>query len=190
MARNVEIKARVNNRNALLQKILTLTNQQPEILEQTDTFFNTPQGRLKLREFSDRPAELIYYERPDGSAPKTSNYSRCPVNNTAQLKQTLAQAWGVRGVVEKNRWLYIIGQTRVHVDQVKNLGHFMELEVVMRDEQTIDEGTAIARELLKQLEIKDNTLLARAYIDMLEMQDTTNTEIIHHAESQWFPHKG
>jgi hypothetical protein len=34
------------------------------------------------------------------------------------------------GVVKKQRYLYIVGQTRVHVDHVDCLGDFMELEVL------------------------------------------------------------
>ena len=41
----------------------------------------------------------------------------------------LSLALDVRGVVKKTRYLYMVGQTRVHVDQVDNLGDFMELEV-------------------------------------------------------------
>lgn len=36
---------------------------------------------------------------------------------------------GVKGVVKKTRMLYMVDQTRVHVDSVEGLGDFMELEV-------------------------------------------------------------
>ena len=48
------------------------------------------------------------------------------------LKSTLSLALGVRGVVRKTRYLYLVGQTRIHLDDVEGLGHFMELEVVMQ----------------------------------------------------------
>ena len=35
----------------------------------------------------------------------------------------------VQGVVKKKRLLYLVGQTRVHCDEVEGLGHFVELEV-------------------------------------------------------------
>lgn len=45
------------------------------------------------------------------------------------MKAVLSEALGVKGVVKKTRKLFMVGQTRVHVDNVEGLGDFMELEV-------------------------------------------------------------
>ena len=45
------------------------------------------------------------------------------------MQDTLSKALGIKGIVKKTRTLYMVGQTRVHVDQVEGLGNFMELEV-------------------------------------------------------------
>ena len=45
------------------------------------------------------------------------------------FQETLGEALGVKGRVKKTRLLYMVGQTRVHVDEVEGLGNFMELEV-------------------------------------------------------------
>lgn len=73
----------------------------------------------------------------------------------------------VRGRVKKTRKLFLIGQTRVHLDKVDGLGDFVELEVVLRDDQPEQEGQSIAQDLMRQLEIDEKHLLANAYIDML-----------------------
>lgn len=49
--RNVEIKAKVHNVSDLLGKAQLLSGQEPAIIKQNDVFFNTTQGRLKLRKF-------------------------------------------------------------------------------------------------------------------------------------------
>ena len=36
---------------------------------------------------------------------------------------------GSLGVVKKHRMVYMVGQTRVHIDEVEGLGHYLELEV-------------------------------------------------------------
>jgi predicted adenylyl cyclase CyaB len=74
----------------------------------------------------------------------------------------------VRGVVRKRRYLYLVGQTRVHLDEVEGLGEFMELEVVLRPEQSDAEGQAIARDLMTRLGIREEDLLEGAYMDLLE----------------------
>lgn len=45
------------------------------------------------------------------------------------LQAVLSEALGVQGVVKKERRLYMVGQTRVHLDRVEGLGDFLELEV-------------------------------------------------------------
>ena len=44
-------------------------------------------------------------------------------------QKVLTDALGMVGQVKKERHLFMVGQTRVHVDTVEGLGHFMELEV-------------------------------------------------------------
>lgn len=36
---------------------------------------------------------------------------------------------GIKGVVKKTRHLYIHEHTRIHIDDVENLGKFVEIEV-------------------------------------------------------------
>ena len=122
---------------------------------------------MKLRIFTAERGELIYYERPDTTGPKHSTYVRTTTDQPAALQRVLTAALGVRGVVRKQRRLYILGQTRVHVDEVEGLGDFVELEVVLHPTQTVAEGTDIATALMQALAIEDDALIAGAYIDLL-----------------------
>lgn len=79
-------------------------------------------------------------------------------------------ALGVRGVVRKTRYLYMVGQTRIHLDDVEGLGHFMELEVVMREGQSDAEGQAIAEDLMRRLGVRKDAWLEGAYMDLIEHQ--------------------
>ena len=84
------------------------------------------------------------------------------------LRNLLTQAFGIRGVVRKNRTLFLVGNTRVHLDEVEGLGSFMELEVVLGPEEGEAEGQAIAVDLMARLGIKESDLVEQAYIDLLE----------------------
>lgn len=165
--RNIEIKARMANPELTSIKAHALSDTAPEKLIQTDTFFHCPNGRLKLREFGNGNGELIFYNRTDGSKPKLSQYYRYETNAPEDLLQILHLSFNVKGVVRKTRVLLIYGQTRIHLDDVENLGKFIELEVVMSQDQTQDEATGIAENLMHELGISTDDLIDKAYIDLL-----------------------
>lgn len=166
--RNVEIKARVEDLKALEKRVREIADGNPAIMHQEDSFFRIESGRLKLRKLSDTRGELIFYTRPDSVLPAESCYSLFSTAAPGDLFGVLSQALGVRGVVRKRRSLYLIGQTRVHLDRVEGLGSFMELEVVLEPDQDPDEGVAVAHELMGELGIPEDALVEHAYIDLLE----------------------
>jgi adenylate cyclase class IV len=167
MPRNIEIKARIDSIEALLPRARAVAGGEPRLIEQDDTFFHVPRGRLKLRQFTDGSAELIHYERPDSGDAKASDYVRVPVADAAALREALARACGVRGRVRKRRWLLRAGATRIHLDRVEALGDFMELEVVLAEGQSDADGARVAEGLMRELGLADATRLAGAYLDLL-----------------------
>lgn len=170
MGKNIEIKARLSQHDfARIQRVAGDLKTQPHVvLEQRDTFFNTARDRLKLREFSDGTAELISYTRTDQDAPKASEYTRTPIPEPKTFCEAMASTVGIRGVVSKRRDLFLVGQTRIHLDQVEGLGTFLELEVVLTDDQSPAEGVLVANSLMDRLGIDADWLISNAYIDLLE----------------------
>jgi len=139
----------------------------PETVTQTDTFFKVDIGRLKLRELSHAGAELIYYQRPDAPGPTESRYERVPVPDPRALGELLAAALGVYGQVHKYRVVYWVGRTRVHLDEVRDLGNFLELEVVLESEESVEVGVLEAERLMDLFEIHEDSLLSDAYVGLL-----------------------
>ena len=168
MPTNIEIKARVRDLTGLRTRAEALSDTPVQVIPQEDTFFHTPKGRLKLRQLQPDLAQLVYYERPDQDGPKRSSYHIFETRDPASLKTTLSLALGVRGVVRKTRYLYLAGQTRIHLDDVEGLGQFMELEVVLGDGQSDADGQSIAEDLMARLGIQLEDLLEGAYMDLLE----------------------
>jgi adenylate cyclase class IV len=166
VARNIEIKARIDSVDALLPRARAVAGGEPQLIEQDDRFFTVPNGRLKLRRFADGSAELIQYHRPDRAEARASDYVRVAVPDADALALALERALGAAGRVRKQRWLLLAGQTRIHLDRVQGLGDFMELEVVLRDGQTDAEGQAIAEQLMRDLGLADAPRLTGAYVDL------------------------
>ncbi|XP_071274519.1 uncharacterized protein [Agelaius tricolor] len=196
MRRNVEVKARLRAREEALRAALRLRGLGPvcpvcpgagqgppqvcpgggQVLLQTDTFFRVPRGRLKLRQTQDGRGELIFYERPDSAGPKLSRFSITPTADPEGLQAVLSQSLGVLGTVRKERLLFLLGQTRLHLDRVQGLGDFLELEVVLQPEQSEEDGQRLARELLQEFGIGEQDLISGAYLDLLLAQgDNGNT---------------
>ncbi|MDK9701189.1 MAG: class IV adenylate cyclase [bacterium] len=166
MNRNVEVKARARDLIAV-QKMLEQGGAKGKLLHQHDTFYRCPDGRLKLRVFAEGHGELIFYRRPDHTTAKLSQYWIYPTTDAHGLHEILAQCYGVLGEVIKQRLVFIIGQTRIHLDQVETLGDFLELEVVLKPEQPESDGERIAKEWMIRLAIRPEDLLSVAYIDLL-----------------------
>jgi predicted adenylyl cyclase CyaB len=167
MTRNVEIKARIPDLATLRRRVVQVSLSGSEVLVQRDTFYIMPKGRLKLREFADGTAELIYYERPDKTGPKTSNYTRTQIADGASMRELLGRILEAKAVVSKRREVFFAGRTRINLDEVDNLGAFVELEVVLTENEMDSDGERVASALMEQLGVRKEDLIKQAYVDLL-----------------------
>ncbi len=167
MARNIEIKARIASVEDIEGNVAAIAEQGPIEIVQDDTFFRCESGRLKLREFSREEGELIFYRRANEQGPKESFYLRSPTTAPGTLRESLLLAYGHAGRVKKRRTLYLLGRTRIHLDRVEDLGHFLELEVVLNDRESAEDGAREAHDIMEKLEIEATQLIKGAYVDLL-----------------------
>lgn len=166
MPRNVEIKAHARQWDVQIATARRLSTSE-HILVQEDYFFRVRGARLKLRVLGGRQGELILYRRDDRPGPKSSEYEVSPVPDPNSIRRILSAFLIPDGEVRKRRTLFHVGQTRVHFDEVAELGRFIELEVVLAPEQTDADGARIAENLMAQLGIKQEDLIRGAYREML-----------------------
>ena len=147
--KNIEIKYRLSH----LQKTAEFLSSLPEVrqiktIQQTDIYYHTRRGRLKLRIPSTGMAELIYYEREDLSNARESNYHLFPVELPDLLESLLNQALGEKVQVKKQRTLFLFRNVRIHLDRVEGLGEFLEFESVINE----DTPPELATENLQQIQ--------------------------------------
>jgi predicted adenylyl cyclase CyaB len=167
VSRNIEIKARIESLEALQTKLAAIATEGPVEIFQDDSFFPCDNGRLKLRAFAEGSGELIFYRRADLKGPKESFYLRSPTSDAATLRESLRLGYGCAGRVRKLRTLFLVGRTRVHLDQVEDLGSFLELEVVLAGQESAETGEREAAQLMARLDIAPSQLVERAYVDLL-----------------------
>lgn len=164
---NLELKARCHDLAVVRGAVYAINATHVGKLEQTDTYFAVRAGRLKLRETVGHRSELIYYERADAPAVRTSRYHLMPVQDPDDMRTALSLALGIIAVVRKRRDLLLWHNVRIHLDQVENLGNFIELEAVIDPEA--DEAISSQRleQLVCRISIRTEDLIACSYADLL-----------------------
>ena len=164
---NVEIKAMCHDHEPIRRIMLEKNADFVGLDHQVDTYFRTGSGRLKLREGTIEN-NLIWYQRPDQAGPKTSNCILYKTEKGSILKDILDRAMGVLVVVDKEREIYFIDNIKIHLDRVKGLGTFLEIEAQSEADglaqETLDRQ---CRKLMEELGVRTEDLLSDSYSDLL-----------------------
>ena len=164
---NIELKVRAPELSAVRARILYLGAEYQWRRVQTDTYFQVSGGRLKLR-VNDGASDgiLIGYSRPDDHSSRISQYRLLPVPDAATLRLMLDEALGILAVVSKARELYLFGNTRIHLDDVNDLGSFVELETVISN-QSLDAAWNEHRHVRKVLALDEFEPVPFSYSDLV-----------------------
>lgn len=167
--KNIEIKFHTPS----LSEIHSFLQYHPSISfqwekEQTDIYFRVNRGRLKLRFQNNSEAELIFYQRDDDENARLSQYLIYYPGQTNLLKDLLENALGIRSVVKKKRTLYQFKNVRIHLDEVENLGSFLECEAVVDDITDEETSRKNLHELLTYFSSFSLTPVAQSYVDLLQ----------------------
>lgn len=164
---NIEIKARCSAPDRIRRLLLEHNAEFKGTDYQTDTYFKVPHGRLKLRE-GNIENSLIFYTRPNQPEPKDAQVSLYHCQPDAALKATLTAALGILIEVKKKRDIYFIENVKFHIDEVEELGFFIEIEAIDLD-GTIGRDRLIeqCQKYMDLFDIRDTDLIDCSYSDML-----------------------
>jgi adenylate cyclase class 2 len=167
---NVEIKAKSNEAEFIRNYLLSHNAEFKGTDEQTDTYFNVTNGRLKLRE-GNIENNLIFYERSNQAGPKGSQFNLVKIEDAKGLKEVLTGSMGIKVIVKKKREIYYINNVKFHIDEVPGLGSFVEIEAgnILAD-LSPEELKAQCDFYMKAFRIKAEDLVAISYSDMLPEQ--------------------
>lgn len=165
--KNIEIKARTTNHVYIRNILSRLGASFKGTDRQRDTYFNTPNGRLKLRH-GNIETTLVSYSRSDQAGPKRSNYHLYQCKDPDNLRKCLTQSLGILIDVNKSREIYFLENVKIHLDTVDDLGTFVEIEA--RDETDLVSDEKLLQQcqsLMLDFGIKDSDLIENSYSDML-----------------------
>lgn len=164
---NIEIKARTTNTDKIRHFLKRENAEYKGTDLQTDTYFNSSTGRLKLREGNIENA-LIFYDRANISGIKQSDFDLMPVQEGPRLKLILTKAMGIKVIVKKSREIYYIGNVKFHLDILDGLGTFVEIEATnMKNDLSISELREQCAYYMRAFGVTDEDLISHSYSDML-----------------------
>jgi adenylate cyclase class IV len=135
---------------------------------QTDTYYKLPAGRLKRRETQGEPVEYVFYERADRAAPKLSKFTLFSEEQALERFGRLPMPVWV--TVHKTRELWLVGPTRIHLDQVERLGTFLEFESLVSKENNVARAHEHLSWLREQFRPVLGELIDCSYSDMLDRE--------------------
>ena len=154
MPTNLELKIRLTEPGKMISKLNNINAESKGELNQTDVYYNYKSGLLKLR-IENGSQTLIKYLRNEKEGERWSDFQLIDlINNDARkyLEDILTQ----ETVVEKKRLLFMYDNTRIHLDTVKNLGSFLELEtLVINGKDDAENRFAKIKELLQLNDISE-----------------------------------
>ena len=164
---NIEIKAKIADSEKIRNILKSRKAEFKGIDKQTDTYFKVNHGRLKLRE-GNIENHLIYYERENQSGPKQSDVFLYKTEPGSLIKNILSKSLDVLVTVEKEREIYFINNVKFHIDSVKHLGSFVEIEAIGNPE--IDKKVELVKQCkfyMNLFDVRKENLIEVSYSDML-----------------------
>jgi len=162
---NFEFKARLNNEQQVRAALKRLDARFIGTDHQIDTYFRVPSGRLKVREGRLENA-LIFYQRSNLRRARQASVEMMLLPRRNSLRAILARSLGTLAVVDKRREIYFVKNVKIHLDRVRRLGKFLEVEAISRAGD-VKKIRSQARQFQKLFGITAKDIVAESYSDLI-----------------------
>jgi adenylate cyclase, class 2 len=162
---NFEFKARLKDESRVRSALKQLRARYVGTDHQLDTYYRVPTGRLKVREGKIENA-LIFYQRSNTARPRRSSIELMLLPRRNSLRAILSEALEPHVVVDKRREIFFVGNVKVHLDRVRGLGKFVEVEAITRTGR-LHRARSQARRIQKLFGIASGDIVARSYSDLI-----------------------
>lgn len=164
---NIETKAKIQDLESLKHLLSSNNATFIKVSDQIDYYFNSPNGRLKLRISDHKRGSLIFYDRENILDSKISYYKTLNVEDYEGMQEMLTKSLGIKAIVTKKRSKYKFENTLIHLDNVKDLGMFVELETVVSESESYDKMLEEHKVVQRLLKINPNDFISESYGDLL-----------------------
>lgn len=162
---NIELKAELRDIDLARTICKAIRATHIATLEQTDTYYRIPDGRLKKRETVGEPTEVIAYRRENRAAIRPSDFTIMSEGEAMLRYGSLPMHVWV--VVRKTRELWMSGATRIHLDTVEGLGTFIEFEALVSRSNVASTALELVSQLREHFRPAMGGVIDCSYSDML-----------------------
>jgi len=162
---NFEFKAHLRDAAPVRATLKRLRARRLGTDHQIDTYFRVPAGRLKIREGRIENS-LIFYRRTNSALARRSTVEMMLLPRRNCMRSILSRALGVLAVVDKRRDIYFVGNVKIHLDRVRGLGTFVEVEAMTRSGD-IRKVRAQAAKFQKLFAISPGDIVPFSYSDLI-----------------------
>lgn len=163
MPKNLELKVKLTSHKEIKSILNKSKIDFKELLIQKDVYYNVDKGILKLR-IENGKQTLIFYDRNEKSKKRWSDYHLLEIDK-ADANIYLKRFLDVLVIVHKKRELYLYKHTRIHLDFIKGLGYFLELETKVLNGLK-DAGKRFS-DVKNLLQLNDKKEIRSSYKDLL-----------------------
>ncbi len=168
------MKARVDDPKRLERAIIALGATPTGIQAQADTYYNAPHRNFEMTD------EALRIRVEDGDAfltykgPKMDTLSK-----TRQEFQTMIKDSGTMGdilsslgffpvaTVTKRRKNYRLGNFFISLDEVRDLGSFIEIEIPVKNSKNYEEKVESILKIIEKLGISRTSTIRESYLEMI-----------------------
>lgn len=179
-----EMKCKIQDKDAVFRKLLSLGFQEDFHVKETDTYFDNEQGvirngdsalriretidlsdgkRLSMITFKGKKMDLTSMTRPEFETEVES----------ADTMEAILNALGyrtVQPVVVKERTQYSLERMHACLDTVDGLGDFLELEVMVETESERDDALIRMEDMLETLGFSLSDTTTTSYLSQLQKE--------------------
>lgn len=164
MKHNLEIKCRLDNLSGVRKLLKESRSFKYSVEKQNDVYFKVKKGRLKLRIINNKTGNLIYYFRNEKSSEMKSGYIISATENFKELFKILSNQFEIFVTVKKKREIFVKDNIRIHLDNVTELGKFMEIEIIYKN---LGSAKVRMKEILNFIKPEIRSYINKSYSDLL-----------------------
>lgn len=163
MPTNLELKVKLKGNEKIKNLLAQIGVRRRNTLKQKDIYYSITGGLLKLR-IENGSESLIFYNRDESGKNRWSEFEYIKFDGKGG-ERFFNKIFKIETVVQKRRDLFYYDNTRIHLDNVKSLGNFLELETLVL--QGKSDAQRRFNKIIKLLNLDQSNQIRKSYRDLM-----------------------